>query len=328
LSGPATHGPEEESRLRVSLIIPAYNNERLLPGCLGAVAAQTRQPDETVVVDDASTDSTVRLLAERYPWVRVVRHKRNTGFAGAVTSGIGATRGEIVALLNTDTEPEPGWLAALVGPLERDQSLGSSASKLLLFDRRDHLQSAGDGYSTGGVPINFGAWTRDDGRFDSRLDVFGASGGAAAYRRSALEEVGGFDLWLISYLEDTDLSWRLQLRGYGCRFVPEARVYHMISATSGGIRPSYFCGRNFPLVLASDVPGPILRRYWRHVVQEQGAIILQALRHAREPAARARLRGYLASLFLLPAAMRRRRRIQAQMRVPLDRIEQLLTRLS
>ena len=320
--------PANPSRLRVSLIIPAFNNESLLPGCLSAVAAQTRQPDETLVVDDASTDGTARLLAERYPWVRVVRHQRNTGFAGAINTGIGASHGEIVALLNTDTEPEPGWLAALVAPLEHDQSLGSTASKLLLFDRRDHLQSAGDGYSTGGVPINFGAWSLDDGRFDSRLDVFGASGGAAAYRRSALEEVGGFDPWLISYLEDTDLSWRLQLRGYRCRFVPEARVYHMISATSGGIRPSYFCGRNFPLVLISDVPGPLLRRHWRHVAREQGVIILQALRHAREPAARARLRGYLVSLFLLPAALRRRRRIQAQRRVPLESIEQLLTRLS
>ena len=59
--------------------------------------------------------------------------------------------------------------------------------------------------------------------------------------------------------EDTDLNWRAQLQGYRCLFVPQARVYHRISATGGGIRPSYYCGRNFLLVLASDVPGPLLR---------------------------------------------------------------------
>jgi GT2 family glycosyltransferase len=313
------------ARVRVSLIVPTFNGAHLLPPCLDAVARQTRRPDEMLVVDDGSTDNSVALLAERYPWVTVVPRAQNGGFVAAVQTGVAASRGEIVALLNNDTEPEPRWLEALAAPLEADPFLGSTASKLLLFDRRDHLHSAGDGYSTGGVPVNRGAWTLDDGRFDTQTDVFGACGGAAAYRRSALEEAGGFDPWLVSYLEDTDLNWRLQLLGYPCRFVPEARVYHVISATAGGTRPSYYCGRNFPLVLASDVPGPLLRKHWLPVVREQGAIVLEALKHVREPAARARLRGTLAGLAALPAALKRRKRVQAMRRVPVARLEKLLT---
>jgi GT2 family glycosyltransferase len=318
-------GESSSKRLRVSLIVPTFNGAHLLPPCLDAVARQTRRADETVVVDDGSSDETLTLLAERYPWVRVVVRPKNEGFVAAVQTGVRETNGEIVALLNNDTEPEAEWLEALVAPLEADPTLGSTASKLLLYDRRDHLHSAGDGYSTGGVPVNRGAWTLDDGRFDTQTDVFGACGGAAAYRRSALEAAGGFDPWLVSYLEDTDLNWRLQLLGYGCRFVPGARVYHMISATAGGTRPSYFCGRNFPLVLASDVPGPLLRKHWLRIVREQGVILLEALRHAREPAAKARLRGTLAGLAALPAALRRRKRVQAMRRVPLSRLENLLT---
>ena len=121
------------------------------------------------------------------------------------------------------------------------------------------------------------------------------------------------------------MSWRLQLKGYGCRFVPEARVYHMISATEGALNSSYYCGRNFLLVVASDMPATLLRRHWRAVLREQGAIVLDTLRHAREPAARARLRGYLAGLANLPLALRRRRRIQATRRVPVERLEHLLT---
>lgn len=317
--------PGPAARLRASLVIPTYNGLHLLRPCLDAIARQTRAPDETLVVDDASTDGTAAMLAREYPWVRTIPLVHNRGFVGAANAGIGAAAGDVVVLLNNDSEAEPGWLSALVAPLERDPSIGSCASKLLLFDRRDHLHTAGDGYSTGGVPVNRGAWSRDDGRFDVEEPVFGACAGAAAYRAALLRELGGFDPWLIAYCEDTDLNWRAQLRGYRCLFVPQARVYHRISASSGGVRPSYYCGRNFLLVLASDVPGPILRRHWRAIVWAQGAIVLEALRHVREPAARARLRGVAAGLRALPAALRRRRRIQATRRVPVAYLESLLS---
>jgi GT2 family glycosyltransferase len=312
--------------LRVSLVIPTFNGWALLRTCLDAIERQTRRPDETIVVDDASTDQTVDALRRDYPWARVISLDRNRGFVGAVNAGIAAAAGDVVALLNNDTEAEPGWLAALVAPLERDPTVAFCASKLLLFDRRDTLHAAGDSYTFGGVPVNRGAWTPDDGRFDRAEPVFGACAGAAAYRASLLRELGGFGEWLVAYCEDTDLNWRAQLRGYRCVFVPTARVYHRISASSGGIRPSYYCGRNFLLVLASDVPGAILRRHWPAVAREQGAVLLQALRRAREPAARARLRGFLAGVRDLPAALRRRRRVQATRRVSTAEIERLLTR--
>src|SRR4051794_21052615 len=93
---------QEGVALRVSLIVPTYNGAHLMPVCLDAIAAQSRRPDETVVVDDASTDDTAGLLAARYPWVRVVRLETNRGFAGAVNVGIRATRGEVAVLLNND----------------------------------------------------------------------------------------------------------------------------------------------------------------------------------------------------------------------------------
>ena len=91
------------------------------------------------------------------------------------------------------------------------------------------------------------------------------------------------------------------------------------------MRPSYFCGRNFLLVLASDVPAPLLRRHWGQVLRQQGAIVLEACRHIREPAARARLAGYLAGLAGLPHALRRRRRVQGARSTSLERLEALLS---
>lgn len=155
--------------------------------------------------------------------------------------------------------------------------------------------------------------------------IFGPCAAAAAYRRELLDETGGFDEWLVSYLEDVDLAWRANLLGYHCRYVPEARIRHRISATAGQVRSSYWCGRNFLLVLARDVPGPIFRTHWRAILKAHSALAYDALRHWRGEAARARLRGILAGLVRLPDAVRRRRAVQATRRVPIADLERLLS---
>ncbi len=329
MTAPALSSPGEgasDQRLSVSVVIPTYLGREYLVPCLDAVASQTRPADQVIVVDDASPDDTAQWVRETYPWVDVVALPTNRKFAGAANEGIRSSTGDIVVLLNNDTEAEPGWLAALVAPFEADPEVGFCASKLLLFDRRDHLHAAGDGYTVGGIPVNRGAFTKDDSRFDAEPWVFGACAAASAYRRELLLETGGFDEWLVSYLEDIDLSWRAQLRGYRCRFVPEARVYHHVSATGGQVRPSYWCGRNFLLVLARDMPAPLLRRHWRAIIASQGRIVRDAVRHWRGAAARARLRGVVAGLWHLPGAIAQRRALHTGAQIDIEALDRLLDR--
>ncbi|MBI2322390.1 MAG: glycosyltransferase family 2 protein, partial [Chloroflexi bacterium] len=174
----------------IAVIIPSWNGARLLSTCLDALRLQTFQDVEVVVVDNGSTDESRALLRTQYPEVRVLALGRNLVFSGAVNAGIRATDARLVALLNNDTEAEPGWLAALSDAARRYADAGWFASKLLLFDRRDVLHSAGDFYGRDGVPGNRGVWERDDGHFDDEQEVFGACGGAALYRRAMLDEVG------------------------------------------------------------------------------------------------------------------------------------------
>jgi GT2 family glycosyltransferase len=312
----------------VSVVIPTWRGRDLLGPCLESLAVQLRQPDEVVVVDDGSPDDTAAWVLRSFPGVRLVALPQNRGFAVAANAGIRASRGRIVVVLNNDTIAEPGWLGALVAPLETDESVGACASKILVHDNPGLLHAAGDGYTTGGVPTNRGAFTPDDGRLDvgaASTWIFGPCAAAAAYRRELLDETGGFDEWLVSYLEDVDLAWRANLLGYHCRYVPEARIRHRISATAGQVRSSYWCGRNFLLVLARDVPGPILRTHWRAILKAHSALAYDALRHWRGEAARARLRGILAGLVRLPDAVRRRRAVQATRRVPIADLERLLS---
>jgi GT2 family glycosyltransferase len=110
---------------------------------------------------------------------------------------------------------------------------------MLLFTERDKLHSAGDGFGINGVPINRGVWQKDEGQFDADVYVFGGCGGAVAYRREMLDDIGLFDEDLFMYLEDVDLNWRAQLAGYRAVFAPKAVVYHHLSATGGGVIASH-----------------------------------------------------------------------------------------
>ncbi len=312
----------------VSVIIPNYNGIRFLPTCLNALMHQTYPRDrlEIILVDDGSTDGSVTFVRTHFPNVRVVTMGQNRGLAAACNRGASIARGEILALLNNDTEVEPEWVAALVAALEAHPWAGAAASKMLLFDRRNVLHSAGDMMGIDGIPRNRGVWEVDRGQYDHQRVVFGGCGGAVAYRRKVWDELGGFDEALFMYLEDVDLAWRMQLRGWGTVFTPDARVYHHLSATGGGPLASFYTGRNTIWVIAKNMPGPLLRRYWRPVVIAQWRIARDALRAWRGAAARARLRGQIVGLLSVPRILPKRRRVQATRCVDLETLDALLVR--
>jgi GT2 family glycosyltransferase len=294
----------------IDVLIPNYNGAAWLPICLNALARQTRTDFHITVIDDASRDNSVALLADNYPAVQVLRMPQNRGFAAAVNYGLSATDRPFVILLNNDTEVEPDFVAELIGGLEQQPQAAFAAAKMRLYERRDHLHSTGDFYRLNGEPGSRGVWERDVGQYDQAGEVFGPCAGAAAYRRSALDalrENGSvFDEALIMYCEDVDLNLRARRAGLRTWYVPTAVVYHQLSATGGGALASYYCGRNFTLVWAKNLPQQLARRHWPQLLIRQLRYSVEAILHLREPAARARLRGQLAGLRDLPRFLRRR----------------------
>jgi GT2 family glycosyltransferase len=308
----------------LSVIIPNWNGARHLPTCLDSLRRQTYPHREVILVDNASSDESVALVQRNYPEVVLVQLDENLGLTGGINRGIQAARGEIIAPLNNDTEVARGWAQALVTALLDHPEAGMSASKMLLFDRRDTLHSAGDAYGVDGIPVNRGVWQKDEGQFDADEYIWGGCGGAVAYRCAMLDDIGLLDEDLFMYCEDVDLNWRAQLAGYRCVFAPQAVVYHHLSATGGGEIASFYTGRNTLWVLAKNYPGELLRRHWRAIVRAQLRIARDALKAWRGEAARARLRGQLAGLLGLPRWLRKRRAIQARRKVSLEIIEGLL----
>ncbi|RLT32646.1 MAG: glycosyltransferase family 2 protein [Chloroflexi bacterium] len=300
----------------IDVIVPNYNGRHHLEICIPALLRQTRRADVRIlVVDDCSTDDSVAFLATTFPTVAVLTLPYNQGFVAACNAAIAATDGEYVVLLNNDTECDEHWLGELVGALEADPAYAFAASKLMLFDRRDIIHSAGDFYRIDGIPGNRGVWQADSARYNQREEVWGPCAGAAAYRRSALAQlaVNGhvFDPDLGMYCEDVDLNLRARLHGMRTIYVPTAMVYHRLSATGGGTLASYYCGRNFVLVWLKNMPAQLFWGALPAMIWQQLLIFGSALWHIRGAAARARLRGQLAVFAKLRLFLTKRRAIPA-----------------
>jgi GT2 family glycosyltransferase len=316
--------PSSSSFMLVSIVIPNWNGAAHLPVCLNALRAQTLRDFEVIVVDNASSDDSLALLAREHPEVRVIRLERNLGFTGACNAGLRAARGEFLILLNNDTEADPRWLEEVVAAFTRHPQAGLVASKMLLFDRRNVLHTAGDIFNTDGTPGNRGVWQEDRGQYDEG-PAFSANGGSAAYRRAMLDEIGLLDEDFFFSCEDVDLAWRAQLAGWPCLYAPRAVVYHKLSASGGGATASFHDGRNFIYLLAKDVPDCVWRKHWLRIIGAQWRITLDALKAWRGAAARARLRGQLAGLLGLPKMLKKRGKVQASRVVSDDYVLSILT---
>lgn len=231
---------------RVSVIVPTWNGWTLLETALESLEQQTFPDFEVIVVDNGSTDGTAEHLARRFPDVRLIRFPENRGFAPAVNAGISEARGDVVVLMNNDTEADPGWIGALVRALDEHPEVGSCASKMLDFYDRSRIDAAGD--RLGIMASQIGHGMPDGPEFDVPRYVLSACAGASAYRRAALDDVGLFDERFFAYMEDVDLGVRLQFAGYRCLYVPDAVIFHKGSATARRI-----AGRRFHLLMRNSL---------------------------------------------------------------------------
>jgi GT2 family glycosyltransferase len=224
----------------VSIVIPTWNGrpllERFLPSVFEAVDAYRAASGcdvEVIIVDDGGTDDTAFWLAATHPGrAQLLMKRRNEGFAHACNTGFAHARNPVVLLLNNDVEVEVGTIAPLVGHFAQpdvfavacqttnlETGVASGVGKLGRFSRgflRVHA-----GY----VPVDPAA-----GAYPS---IF-ASGGASAFSREKLEELGGFDtLYAPFYWEDVELSYRAWKRGWRVLFEARSRVRHRVSSTIG-----------------------------------------------------------------------------------------------
>lgn len=241
--------------IKTTIIIPNYNGLSFMEPCFESLKEQTVRDFKVLVVDNGSTDGSVEWLKEhRIPSIFL---KENTGFSGAVNTGIRAADTPYVLLLNNDTRVEPGFVAAMERAMDQSPKIFSVSSRMIQMYHPELLDDAGDMYSILGWAYQRGVG-RSSELYQKSCRVFSACAGAAIYRRAVFHEIGLFDELHFAYLEDIDVGWRAKLYGYDNIYCPDAVVYHVGSGTSGSRYNSFkvrLAARNCIYLNYKNMPG-------------------------------------------------------------------------
>jgi hypothetical protein len=237
---------------KVSAILVNYNAGRELSLALQSIADDLAgQPWEAVVVDNASSDGSVESVAAFAPHARVLQNRENVGFARGVNQGLAATAGPMVLIMNPDCRLAPGACDALTRELQGSDRVALVGPRILNPDGSVQGSARGDPDMFTGL---FGRTTLlrralphlavsqrnvvEGAAAGEHIDVDWLSGACMLARRSALDQVSGFDERYFLYWEDADLCRRLRARGYRIRYVPRATAVHRVGHSTRGVRSS------------------------------------------------------------------------------------------
>lgn len=210
----------------VSIIILNYNGLEHLEACLSSIFKTMYPKYEVIFVDNGSTDGSVDFVKSNYPSARVIQNKRNDGSSKGYNLGVMNAKGKYVATLNNDIEVHPNWLLPLISFMEKHPEVAGVDPKYVnYFDRLkfDKSSAAGRYIDFLANPITRGALEEDRGQYNNFCRVFYTQ---SIFRLDAILDVGLFDEDFFFGYEDTDLGWRLNLRGYHLMYIPTSIIYH------------------------------------------------------------------------------------------------------
>jgi N-acetylglucosaminyl-diphospho-decaprenol L-rhamnosyltransferase len=232
----------------LDVVIVSYQCRALTERCLASLERHpyTRGEQRVHLVDNASTDGTAELVAQRFPGVHLHALAENAGFSAANNVVLRAVEGDMVLLLNPDTEMTPGALDALCERLKADAGVGMLGCRLVQDDGSfDH--AAKRSFPTPlsalahftGVGRRAGAGTRlgqyratELGEHDCG-DVDAVNGAFMLVRRAALQQVGPLDEGYWLYMEDLDWCYRFHQHGWRVRYEGDVTIVHVKGGTSG-----------------------------------------------------------------------------------------------
>lgn len=248
---------------KVSINVLGWNHSlEDISSCLDTILAQTFEDFEVLYSENGSKNSLIASLEQKYAGnhkLRLVNNESNLGYAGGHNKFIKGSQSDLVMVINPDALLHKNFLKFIMLPFN-NLKVAMVTGKMLKPKPNGNGQPILDGT---GIIISKSRRGRergqtevDRGQYDNSLDVFGVSGTAAVYRRSALQEVQiegeYFDHDFFAYWEDFDLSWRLRLAGFVAQYVPEAVVYHarVAGRSEGGYKnPFKFANHHAALSL-------------------------------------------------------------------------------
>jgi GT2 family glycosyltransferase len=315
---------------RVCVAIATFNSERYIRRCLDAVFEQRGIDLELVVVDNASTDGTRKILKDFRGRIRKILCSANLGFAEGQNRAIRASTAEWVLTLNPDVLLQPDFIRNLVEAGESDPGAGAVCGKLLSIGPgfeplpEPCIDSTGIFFTPSMRHFDRG-WHQPETEYSEGMEyVFGATAAAALFRRRMIEDVqvegSFFDPDFFVYREDADVAWRAQLLGWRCIYTPAATAWHVRTVTRENRRSvpaavNMHSVKNRFLMRIKNTTAAVGRRCWlsmtaRDLVVFGGSVLW-------EPSS---LKAFWHVFQCLPRALRHRRIIMAKRRIPDDEL--------
>ena len=224
--------------MKLAIVILNWNGKKFLEQFLPSLLARTPQWAEIIIADNASTDDSLAFMAETYPNIRIIRNDKNYGFATGYNVALAQVEAEYYCLLNSDIEVAEGWVDPVIELLDSDPQIAAVQPKILSFSDRQHFEYAGacGGYlDKYGYPFCrgrvFDTIEKDNGQYDTRIDIFWATGAALFVRSSVYRALSGLDDDFFAHMEEIDLCWRIRNHGYRIVAEPRSVVFHVGGGT-------------------------------------------------------------------------------------------------
>ncbi|MBO4625113.1 MAG: glycosyltransferase family 2 protein [Bacteroidales bacterium] len=257
--------------MKTAVVILNYNTRNYLDQFLPGLIASCEGLDAGVVVaDNASADTSVEFMKSRFPDVPLIILDRNYGFTGGYNRALKLVEADYYVLINSDIEVPQDWLKPLVEWMDSHPECGACGPKLLSWHQRDSFEYAG---AAGGLIDRYGypfcrgrimqKIEKDHGQYDQPADVLWCSGACLMVRSSVWKALGGLDDRFFAHMEEIDLCWRMQLRGWKVTLVPASHVYHIGGGTLPNESPFKLRlnFRNNLLLLENNLPATLGSRF-------------------------------------------------------------------
>ena len=307
-----------------AIIIVAFNCWDHLYRCLDALSDQTVSGFRIVIVDNGDATGQEIDRACAYPNVTYLKSLTNLGFAAGNNRGMDLVQdADWIVLLNPDTLPAVDWFDKMMRAVARYPEFDVFGSRLLQADRPGTLDGEGDCYHVSGFVWRSGMGSPVGSEHRRPWEVFSPCAAAALYRADILRELGGLDEDFFCYVEDVDLGFRLRLAGYRCLTVPDARVLHVGSATTGKRSTFYvyYGQRNLVWAYVKNMPGLL---FWLFLPLHVALNLAAVLRFTLRGQFRVVWRAKCDAIQGLPGIWSKRRAIQKGRRASLGDILKVL----
>lgn len=216
--------------------MPTYNGLHHLKRCLPTLFNSTYKDFELILVDNKSSDDTIRYIENYYPQIILIKNTQNDGFAQGNNVGWKKAKGKYILFLSNDTKVEKDFLSELVAFLEKNPGFGGVQSKVFLMDDPGKLDSVGSFMTNTGFLYHYGVNKKDAPQYSKEINIYSAKGVCMLFRRKVIENVlvDGeiFDSTYFAYFEETDLCHRVWLSGSRIGYAVKSVIYHEVGGTS------------------------------------------------------------------------------------------------